>query len=79
MFYKGLYQQYYLLYHGCVMEELVFVTARGGAVFHSPEPVLTLGPPAFIPWKGPRLLLPIVNGDASGVLVGRGPERGQGH
>jgi len=53
MFYKGLYLQYYLLYHGCVMEEEVFVTGRGGAVLHPPEPVHTLGPLAFIPWKGP--------------------------
>ena len=74
--------------------EVVFVTGRGGAVFHSPEAALTLcrggyflcnprpapvrGPPALIPWTGPRLLPPIFNGDPSGVWVGRGLERGQG-
>jgi len=57
---------------------LVFVTGRGGAGFHSPDPALTRGPPALIPWTGPRLLPPIFNGDPSGVWVGRGPERGQG-
>jgi len=72
----------------------VFVTGRGGPGFHSPDPALTRGrggyvlgnprpapvrgPPALIPWTGPRLLAPIFNGDASGVLVGQGPERGQG-
>jgi len=72
----------------------VFVTRRGGAGFHSPDPALTRGrggyvsgnhrpapvrgPPALIPWTGPRLLPPIFNGDPSGVWVGRGPERGQG-
>jgi len=75
-------------------DSLVFVTERGGAGFHSPDPALTLGrggyvagnprpapvrgPPALIPWTGPRLLPPIFNGDPSGVWVGRGPERGQG-
>jgi len=73
---------------------VVFVTGRGGAGFYSPDPALTRGrggyvsgnprpapvrgPPTLIPWTGPRLLPPIVNGDPSGVWVGRGPERGQG-
>jgi len=72
----------------------VFVTGWGGTGFHSPDPALTRvwggyvsgnhrpapvrGPPALIPWTGPRLLPPIFNGDPSGVWVGRGPERGQG-
>ena len=74
--------------------ELVFVTGRGGAGSHSPDPALTRGrggyvsanphpatirgPPALIPWMGPRLLPRIFNGDPSGVWVGRGPEGGQG-
>jgi len=74
--------------------ELVFVTGRGGAVFHLPDPALTWGhggyfsgnphpapvrgPPALIPWTGPRLLPPIFNGDPSGVWVGQGLELGQG-
>ena len=73
---------------------LVFVTGRGGAGFHSQGPALTRGleayfsgnprptpargPPALIPWTGPHLLIPIFNGDPSGVWVGRGPERGKG-
>ena len=73
---------------------VVFVTGRGGAGFHSPDPALTRGrggyvsgnprpapvrgPPALIPWTGPSLLPPIFNGDLSGVWVGRVPERGQG-
>jgi len=73
---------------------LVFVTGRGGAGFHSPDPALTRGrggyvsrnhrpapvrgPPGLISSTGPRLLPPIFNGDPSGVWVGRGPERGQG-
>ena len=72
----------------------MFFTGRGGAGFHSPDPALTRGrggyvsgnprpatvrgPPALIPWTGPRLLAPIFNGDPSGVWVGRGPERAQG-
>ena len=75
-------------------KRLVFVTGRGGAGFHSPDPALkrgrggyvwgnprpapVRGPPALIPWTGPGLLPPIFNGDPSGVWVGRGPERGQG-
>jgi len=75
-------------------QQIVFVTGRGGAGFHSPDPALTRGRggyvsgnprpapvrglPALIPWTGPRLLPPIFNGDPSGVCVGRGPERGQG-
>jgi len=67
---------------------VVFVTGRGGAGFHSPGPALTRGrggyfsgnprpapargPPALIPWTGPRLLPPIFNGDPSGVWVGGG-------
>jgi len=58
--------------------ELVLVTGRGGAGFHSPDPALTRGPPALIPWTRPRLLRPIFNGDPSEVWVGRGPERAQG-
>jgi len=77
-----------------VRTQLVFVTGRGGAGFHSPDPALTRGrggyvsgnqrsapfrgPPALIPWTGPRLLPPIFNGDLAGGWVGRGPERGQG-
>jgi len=73
---------------------VVFVTGRGGAGFHAPDPALTRGrggyvsgnhrpapvrgPPALIPWTGPRLLPPIFNRDPSGVWVGWGPERGQG-
>jgi len=73
--------------------KLVFVTGRGGAGFHSPDPALTWGregyvsrnprpapvkgPPALIPWTGPRLLVRVFNGDPSGVWVGRWPERGQ--
>ena len=72
----------------------MFVTGRGGAVFHSPDPALTWGrrgyflcnprpapvrgPHALIPCTGPRLLPPIFNGDPSGVWVGLGLERGQG-
>jgi len=72
---------------------LVFVTGRGGAGFHSPDPALTRGrggyvsgnprpapvrgPPGLMPWTGPRLLAPIFNGDLSGVWVGWGPERRQ--
>ena len=70
---------------------IVFITGRGGAGFHSPDPALTRGwrgyvsgnprpapvrgPPALISWTGPRLLPLIFNGDPSGVWVGRGPER----
>ena len=77
-----------------MLKFLVFVTGWGGAGFHSPDPALTWGrggyvsgnrrpapvrgPPALIPWTGPRLLPPIFNGGPSGVWVGRGPERGQG-
>ena len=73
---------------------IVFVTGRGGAGFHWPDPALTQGrrgyfsgnprpapvraPPALIPWTGPRLLPPIFDGDPSGVWVGQGPERGLG-
>jgi len=73
---------------------LVFVTGRSRAGFHSPDHALTRGqegyvldkpspapirgPPAHIPWTGPRPLPAIFNGDPSGVWVGRGPERGQG-
>jgi len=79
---------------GVVKLKVVFVTGRGGGGFHSPDPALTQGrggyfsgnprpapvrgPPASIPWTGPRLLPPICNRDPSGVWVGRGPERGQG-
>ena len=72
----------------------MFVTGRGGAGFHSPGPALTpgwggyfsgnprpaptRGPPALIPWTGPRLLPHIFNRDQSGVWVGRGPEGAQG-
>jgi len=76
------------------MLRLVFVTARGGAVFHSLDPALTWGrggyfsgnprptpiqgPPALVSWTGPRLLPPNFNGDPSGVRVGRGLERDRG-
>ena len=72
----------------------MFITGRGGAGFHSPDPALTRGrggyvssdprpapvrgPPALISWTGPRVLPRIFNGNPSGVWVGRGPERGQG-
>ena len=72
----------------------MFVMGRDGAGFHSPDPALTRGrgvyvsgnarpapvrgPPALIPWTGPRLLPPIFNGDPSGVWVQRGPERDRG-
>jgi len=71
----------------------VFVTGRGGAGFHLPDPALTRGrggyfsgnhrpaplrgPPALIPWTGTRLLPGIFNGDPSEVWVGWGPEREQ--
>jgi len=71
------------------------LTGRGGAGFHSPGPALTWGrggyfsgnprpapargPPALIPWTGPRLLPHIFNGERSGVWVGGLPERAQGH
>ena len=70
--------------------QVVFVTGRGGAGFHSPGPALTRGrggifrvipargPPALISWTGPRLLPPIFSEDPSGVWVGQGPQRGQG-
>ena len=54
-------------------------TGPGGYVSGNPRPAPVRGPPAIIPWTGPRLLPPILNGDPSGVWVGRGPERGQGH
>jgi len=57
---------------------LVFVTGRGGAGFHSPGPAPALGPAALIPCTGPRLLPPIFIGDPSGVWVGRGPEPREG-
>jgi len=63
--------------------ELVFVTGRGGAGYHSPGPALTRspggyfsgiprpvpirGPPTLIPCTGPHLLPPIFNGEPSGV------------
>ena len=50
----------------------------GGYVAGNPGPAPVRGPLPLIPWTGPRLLPPIFNGDLSGVLVGRGPERGQG-
>jgi len=53
-------------------------TGPGGYVSGNPRPAPVRGPPAIIPWTGPRLLPPILNGDPSGVWVGRGPERGQG-
>ena len=53
-------------------------TGPGGYVSGNPRPTPIRGPPALIPWTGRYLLPPIVNGDASGVWVGRGPERGQG-
>ena len=53
-------------------------TGPGGYVSGNPRPAPVRGPPALIPWTGPRLLPPIFNGDPSGVWVGRGPERGQG-
>jgi len=74
--------------------QVVFVTGRGGVGFHWPDPALirgregyvsgnsrpapVRGPPALIPWMGPRLLPPICNGNPSGVCVGWGPQRGQG-
>jgi len=45
---------------------------------YNPRPAPVRGPPALMPWTGPRLLPPIFDGDPSGVWVGRGPERGQG-
>ena len=81
-------------FHPPSQRQVVFVTGRGGAVFHSPDHALTWvrrgyfsgnhgpapvrGPPALIPWTGPRLLPPIFNGNPSGVWVARGLERGQG-
>jgi len=78
----------------CFGTSVVFVTGRGGVGSHSPGPALTRGrgvylsgnpcpapargPPALIPWTGPRLLPHIFNRDPSGVWVGRGPERAQG-
>jgi len=53
-------------------------TGPGGYFSGNPRPAPARGPPALIPWTGPRLLPPIFNGDPSGVWVGRGPERGQG-
>jgi len=53
-------------------------TGPGGYVSGNPRPAPIRGPPALIPWTGPRLLLPSFNGDLSGVWVGRGPERGPG-
>jgi len=53
-------------------------TGPGGYVSGNPRPAPVGGPPALIPWTGPRLLPPIFNGDPSGVWEGRGPERGQG-
>ena len=45
---------------------------------HRTQGIIFAYAPAFIPWMGPRLLPPIVNGAPSGVWVGRGPERVQG-
>ena len=72
----------------------MFVIGRGGAVFHLPDPTLTWGrggyfsgnhcpapirgPPALIPWTGPRLLPPIFSRDPSEGWVGQGLEPGQG-
>jgi len=53
-------------------------TGPGGYFSGNPRPAPVRGPPALIPWTGPRLLPPILTGDRSGVWVGRGPERGQG-
>ena len=52
--------------------------AGGGYVSCNPHPTPVRGPPALIPWTGPRLLPPIFNRDPSRVWVGRVPERGQG-
>jgi len=76
-----------------IFSEVVFVTGRGGAGFHTPGGPLhgagggifwvipTTPPleahPHLFPGR-PRLLPPIFNGDPSGVWVGRGPEPGQG-
>ena len=52
-------------------------TGPGGYVSGNHRPAPIRGPPALIPWTGPRLLTTIFNADPSGVWVGPGPDRGQ--
>jgi len=75
-------------FDGEILSGVVFVTGRGGAGFHSPDPALTRGrggyvsgnprpapvrgPPALIPSTGPRLLPAMFNGTCLGYGWGRG-------